>query len=100
MHRACGPDAAHADSLRLVPLLDPLIQRLQNSRVHCGNDIYRRIEFFFSHSRFPCVRKAPLHSRIAEPHHRDRQTNQHLLALGEASDGMSVTVEGTEICLF
>jgi hypothetical protein len=69
--------AAHGSSalnreflLNLIPSLYPLIERLQNTRVDGRNHIHRRVEFRFSHSRFPCVRKAPLHSRIAQPHHR------------------------------
>jgi hypothetical protein len=86
--------------LCLNPLLNALIQRLQNSRIHRSNHVHRRVEFFFRHSRFPCVRKAPIHSRIAEPHHRDGETDEHLLALGEALDGMSIAIESSEICFF
>jgi hypothetical protein len=50
--------------LALVPCLRPLIQRLQNSRVDGRDHIYRRVQFIFGHPRFPCVRKAPLHSWI------------------------------------
>jgi hypothetical protein len=74
-------------------LLDSLTQRLKNSRIHRGNNIHRRIQFFLSHSRFPCIRKAPFHSRIAEPHHRHGKTHEHLLAFGETLDGMGVTIE-------
>jgi len=74
-------------------LLDSLIQRLQNTRIHGGNYIHRRIQFFLSHSRFPCIRKATFHSRIAEPHHRHGKTHEHLLAFGETFDGMGVMIE-------
>ena len=70
---------------------------MQNSRVHRGNHIYRGIQFFFRHPRFPCVRKAPIDSWIAESHHRDGETDEHLLALGKTFDGMGVTVEGSKI---
>src|SRR5205823_12765723 len=48
---------------------------------------------FFRHLGFPCVRKAPLHSRIAKPHHRDRQTDKHLFPLGETGHRMRITIE-------
>jgi hypothetical protein len=54
---------------------------LQNSRVHRGDDTHRGIKFFLGHPRFPCVRKAPIHSWITESHHRDGETDEHLLAL-------------------
>jgi hypothetical protein len=68
--------------LCLNPLLNALIQRLQHSRIHRGDHIHRRIEFFFRHPRFPCVRKATINSGIAKPHHRHGETDQHFLALG------------------
>ena len=69
-------------SLALIPSFDPLIQRLENSRVHCSDHIYGCVQFFFRHPSFPCVRKASVNSWIAEPHHRDGETDEHLLALG------------------
>jgi hypothetical protein len=80
-----------------LALLNPLIQRLKNSRIHGGDDIYRRIQFFLGHARFPCVRKAPFHSGITEPHHRHGKTNEHFLAVGETFHGMSITIKGTKI---
>jgi hypothetical protein len=85
--------------LTSIPLLDPLIERLQNSRIDSGDHIHRRVQFFFGHSRFPCVRKAPFHSRIAEPHHRDGQTHEHFLALAETGHGVRVSVELTKVGL-
>jgi hypothetical protein len=78
-------------------LLNPLIQRLQNSRVHRGDDIHRRIKFLFRHPRFPCVRKAPIHSRIAEPHHRDGKADKHFLAFRQALDRMGITIKRSEV---
>ena len=86
IYRVCLPRVRHAPASLFVSLLDPLIQRLQNTGIHRGDDIHSRIEFFFRHPRFPCVRKAAVHSRIAEPHHGCRQTDQHFLALGETLD--------------
>ena len=76
------PMLGRSDLSCLGPLLDPLIERLQNPRIHRGDHIDGGIQLFLRHPRFPCVRKAPIHSRIAQPHHRDRQSHQHLLALG------------------
>ena len=97
IYRVCLPRVRHAPASLFVSLLDPLIQRLQHARVHGGNDINCRIEFFLRHPRFPCVRKASFNSRIAEPHHCHGETDEHLLAFGEAFDGMGVTVEGSKV---
>jgi hypothetical protein len=75
-----------------------LIQRLQNSRVHRRDHIHCRIQLFFRHPSFPCVRKAPVNSRVAEPHHRDGKTDEHLLPLGETLHGMGVAIESSKIC--
>jgi hypothetical protein len=83
--------------LCLNPLLNALIQRLQHSRIHRGDHIHRRIEFFFRHPRFPCVRKAPVNSWITEAHHRDGEADEHLLALGKTFDGVRVTVKRSEV---
>jgi hypothetical protein len=80
-----------------LPLFDSLIQRLENSRVHRRDDIDRRVQFFFGHAGFPCVRKAALHSRIAKPHHRHGEAHEHLFALREASYRVRIPVECPEI---
>jgi hypothetical protein len=84
----------------LPPLFDPLIQRLQNPCIYRRDHVHGSIQFFLGHPRFPCVRKAPIHSRITEPHHRDREANEHLFALGEAFDSVRVAIKSPEICLF
>jgi len=81
MSRVCGRRGVRRSSSHLASLLDPLIQRLQHARVYGGDHIHRRIEIFFGHTRFPCVRKAAIHSRIAKPHHCGREIDEHLLAL-------------------
>jgi hypothetical protein len=78
-------------------LFDALIQRLQNTRVNGRNHIHRRVQFFLRHSRFPCIRKAPFHSWVAQSHHRNGQADEHLLSLAETFDGMSVTIESSKI---
>jgi hypothetical protein len=76
------------------------MQRLQHTRIYGGNHIDRRVQFFFSHPRFPCVRKAAVHSGITEPHHRDRETDKHFFALGKTFDGVCVAVESSEVRFF
>jgi hypothetical protein len=83
----------------VLALFDSLIQRLQNARVDGGNHIHRRIQFFFGHSRFPCVRKASLDSEIAQSHHRHSQSDEHLFSIRETLDGMRVTIESAKISL-
>jgi hypothetical protein len=84
-------------SLRFIALLDSLIQRLKHSRVYGGDYINCRIKFLFGHARFPCVRKAAVNSRIAESHHRNRQTDEHFLALGEALHRMRISIKGSKV---
>jgi hypothetical protein len=78
-------------------LFDPLIERLEDSRIHGGDHIDRCIQLFFRHARFPCVRKATLHSWIAEPHHRDGKTDEHLLPFGETLHGMSIPIKRPKV---
>jgi hypothetical protein len=94
---SCGPRVAPLHSLRFISLLDPLIERLKHSSVHRRDDVHRRVELFFGHSRFPCVRKATIDSRIAKPHHRNGKTDQHLFPLGKALDCMCFTIKGPKI---
>ena len=91
------PMLGRSDLSCLGPLLDPLIERLQNSRIHCRDHVNRRIQLLLRHSRFPCVRKAPIHSGIAEPHHRHGKTDEHLLALGQTLDRMRIAVKSSEV---
>jgi hypothetical protein len=86
--------------LGFLPLLDSLIERLKHARIHGGDDVHGGIQFFFGHPRFPCVRKAAIHSGIAEPHRRDREADEHLLALAEALDGMRISVECPKVGFF
>ena len=86
--------------LSLVPRFDPLIERLQNSRVHRRDHIDGGVQLFFGHPRFPCVRKAPVHSGIAQPHHRHGESHEHLLALGQTLDGVGVFVELSKVGFF
>ena len=90
-------DAVRHDPLRFVSLFNSLIQRLQHTRIDRGDHLDGSIQLFFGHPRFPCVRKAAVHSGIAEPHHRDGKTDEHLLALGETLDGVSVTIKSSKV---
>jgi hypothetical protein len=81
----------------LLTLFDTLIQRLQDARIYGSNHIHRRIQFFLGHSRFPCIRKASFHSWIAQSHHRNGQADEHLFAVSETFDSVSVSVEGSKI---
>jgi hypothetical protein len=78
-------------------LLDPLIQGLQNARVHRRDHIDGGVQLFFRYPRFPCVRKAPVNSWITEAHHRDGEADEHLFPLGKTFDGMRVAVKSSEI---
>jgi hypothetical protein len=86
--------------LGFLPLLDSLIERLKHARVYGGDDVHGGIQFFFGHPRFPCVRKAPIHSGIAELHHCDRQSDQHLFPFGETFDSMRIAVKSSKIGFF
>jgi len=83
--------------LWLGSLLDSLIQGLQNTRIYGGDYVNCSIQLFLGHSRFPCVRKAAVHSRIAKPHHRDGETDEHLFPLAQALYCMRVTIKGTKV---
>jgi hypothetical protein len=83
--------------LVLIPCFHPLIQRLQHARIHCGDHIDGSVQFFLRHARFPCVRKAPVHSRIAKPHHRDGKTDEHFFPFREALHCMSIPVERSKV---
>jgi hypothetical protein len=63
---AHGSSALNRDLLHLIPSLYPLIERLQNTRIHRRDHVHCGIKLFLGHPRFPCVRKAPLHSQIAQ----------------------------------
>jgi hypothetical protein len=80
-----------------LALFDSLIQGLQHARIHRGDDIHGGIQFFLRHPRFPCVRKAPVYSRVAKPHHCHGKTHEHLFPLGETFHTMGVTIKGTKI---
>ena len=84
-------------SLTFVSLLDPLIERLQHTSVYGGNHIHSGIQFFVAHARFPCVRKAPLNSRIAQPHHRNGKTDEHFFAVRQACDHVRIAVKGSKV---
>jgi hypothetical protein len=81
----------------LLTLFDTLIQRLQDARIYGSNHIHRRIQFFLGHSRFPCIRKAPFYSGVAEAHHRHGQADEHLFAIRERFDGVGISIKSPKI---
>jgi hypothetical protein len=95
-------DIANSTAIFLRPaaLLNPLIQRLQHAGIHRGDDIDRRVQLFFAHSRFACIRKAPVDSRIAETHHRDRESDQHFLTIRKTLDGVRFPIKSSKVCFF
>jgi hypothetical protein len=70
---------------------------LEHSGVDGRNHINRGVQLLFGHPCFPCIRKAPVHSRIAKAHHRDSEAHEHFLTLGETFDGMRVAIKSSEI---
>ncbi len=93
----CSPCSSALQSLCLIPLLDPLIQRLQHARIHRRDHIHRRVQFLFRHPRFPCVRKAPINSGIAKPHHRHGQSHEHLFPFAETLHRVGVAIKGSKV---
>jgi hypothetical protein len=89
--------AEGSERIFFIPLLDSLIQRFEHPGVNGGYDIHCGIQFFFGHSRFPCVRKAAIHSRIAKAHHRDGESDKHLFSFSETFDRMCFAVEGSKV---
>jgi len=75
MDRECKPSSGVSSRL------DSLIQRFEYAGIDGCNDVNRSIELFFRQPGFPCVRKATIHSGIAQSRHRDCQADEHLLAL-------------------
>jgi hypothetical protein len=74
-----------------------LVQRLQHTRIHRGDNVHGGIQFFVTHTRFPCIRKAALHSWIAESHHRHGQAHKHLFAFAKTDHGMRIAVKRPEV---
>ena len=95
-----SPFIPEVSLLSFISLLNSLIERLKHACIDSGDYVHGRIQFFFGHPSFPCVRKAAIHSGIAEPHGRDREADKHLLALGEALDGMRISVECPKVGFF
>lgn len=73
------------------------IEGLQNACIDCCDDIHSAVEIGFVNTRFPCVRKASFHSRLAVAHHGDGQTHEYFFALTEICSGVSIAVKLTEI---
>src|SRR4029450_2474803 len=66
------------------------VQRLNNAGIDCRNNIHGSVQICLRDTSFPCVRKAPLHSRLTVTYEGNRQPNKHLLALAQVGDGRRI----------
>ena len=57
---------------------------LDHSRIDGGNEVEGGVEVFFRHAGFQRPLDASVGSRLTTATHRDRQANEHFLALGQA----------------
>ncbi len=73
------------------------VEGLQNPCIDGRDDVHGTVEIGFVNARFPCVRKASLHSRLAIAHHGNGEAHQHLFALGEVVDGVCIAIELAKI---
>ena len=73
------------------------VQRLYNARIDCRNDIYGSVQVCFRDPGFPCIRKAPLHSRLTVADKSHRQPNKYLLALAQVRYSMRIPIKLAEI---
>jgi hypothetical protein len=73
------------------------VQRLNNAGINCRNDVHSSVQIFLRDTGLPCVRKAPLHSRLTVPHEGHRQADQYLLALAQVGYRMRIPIKLAEI---
>jgi hypothetical protein len=73
------------------------VERLQNPCIDSCDDIHSAIEIGFVDTRFPCVRKATFHSRLAVAHHGNGETHKYFFALAEIFNGVSLAVKLPEV---
>ncbi len=76
------------------------VERLDNTSINCGDHINCGVEVFLTHASFPCIRKAAFHSRLAIPHHGDREPHQHFLTLAEVGRAMGIAIKLAKISPF
>jgi len=69
------------------------VERLDNPCIHGSDNVHRHIYIFLSDAGLPCVRKAPLDSRLTVAHKGYRQTHKDLLALAQIGHCVGVAVE-------
>ena len=73
------------------------VQRLNNTGIDCRNDVHGSVQICLRDTGFPCVRKAPLHSRLTITYESNRQPNKYLLALAQAGHCMRIPIKLAEI---
>jgi hypothetical protein len=76
------------------------VERLKNPRIDGCNHIHGAVQIDFVNTRFPCVRKAAFHSRLAIAHHGDGKTHEYLFAFAQIFNGVSIAVKPPEISSF
>jgi hypothetical protein len=73
------------------------VQRLYNAGIDCRNNIHGSVQICLRDTGFPCVRKAPLHSRLTVTYEGNRQPNKYLLALAQVGHRMCIPIKLAEI---
>ena len=73
------------------------VQRLNNAGIDCRNNVHGSVKICLRDTGFPCVRKAPLHSRLTVTDEGNRQPNKYLLALGQVGHRMRIPIKLTKI---
>jgi hypothetical protein len=76
------------------------VQRLNNAGIDCRNNIHSSVQSCLRDTSFPCVRKAPLHSRLTVTYEGNRQSNKYLLALAQVGHRMRILIKLAEIRAF
>ena len=72
-------------------------QRLYNAGIDCRNNVHGSVQICLRDTGFPCVRKAPLHSRLTVTYEGNRQPNKYLLALAQIGHRMRISIKLAEI---
>jgi hypothetical protein len=73
------------------------VQRLNNAGIDCRDDVHSSVQICLRDTGFPCVRKAPLHSRLTITYESNRQPNKYLLALAQVGHRMRIPIKLAEI---
>ncbi len=73
------------------------VERLDNPGVHGGNHVSRTIQICLRDISFPCVRKAPFHSRLTIADHGNGQSHKDFFAFREIWHRMRITVKCAKV---